>query len=281
MKKYETKKLADIVSCLCSLKQEGGYWDFKREWYKNDANGDKSLLHDIICMANNLESCDAYIIIGIDEENDYAVQDICNDTNRKTTQNLVDFLRDKKFAGGVRPTVSVESISYINGNIDVITVHFDRNSPYFLTETYKGVFEKNIYTRVKDTNTPINKNADLNHIEMLWKRRFGLDASIHERFLILLDDYEQWECHWGNRRPAFHKSFPEFRIEEKHEEGFSGQGIWITQSAFHPNPNTYITPIQLLYDNTIIYETSMIGLDDGRILIPKPQMSYEDVFVDG
>ena len=48
---------------LISLKHEGGYWDFKREWFDNTTD----LLHDIICMANNLENRDAYIIIGIDQ----------------------------------------------------------------------------------------------------------------------------------------------------------------------------------------------------------------------
>ena len=51
---------------LISLKQEGAYWDFKKEWYEDGKQSD--LLHDIICMANNLENRDAYIIIGIDEE---------------------------------------------------------------------------------------------------------------------------------------------------------------------------------------------------------------------
>ena len=37
---------------LVLLKKEGSYWDFKREWYSPDKKAD--LLHDIICMANNL-----------------------------------------------------------------------------------------------------------------------------------------------------------------------------------------------------------------------------------
>ncbi len=46
--------LMDInnIEKLISLKQEGSYWDFKREWYSQDKKAD--LLHDIICMANNL-----------------------------------------------------------------------------------------------------------------------------------------------------------------------------------------------------------------------------------
>lgn len=54
---------------LISLRQEGEYWDFKKEWHINKAD----LLHDIICMANNPSSHDGLIVIGIDEETDIMV----------------------------------------------------------------------------------------------------------------------------------------------------------------------------------------------------------------
>ena len=78
---------------LISLKQEGGYWDFKKQWHMSKS----SLLHDIICMSNNLCNRNAYIIIGVDEENDFALTDVKNDQYRRNTQSLVTFLRDKKF----------------------------------------------------------------------------------------------------------------------------------------------------------------------------------------
>ena len=83
---------------LISLQQEGSYWDYKKQWHSNNS----ALLHDIICMANNLDNCAAYIIIGIDEECGYSVVDVASDQKRKNTQNIVDFLKDKKFAGGIR-----------------------------------------------------------------------------------------------------------------------------------------------------------------------------------
>lgn len=43
---------------LISYKQEGAYWDFKKEWYAEGKLAD--LLHDIICMANNMENRDAF-----------------------------------------------------------------------------------------------------------------------------------------------------------------------------------------------------------------------------
>ena len=51
-----------IIKELISLKQEGEYWDFKREWHKKNSD----LLHDIICFANNLVNRDCFIIIGVD-----------------------------------------------------------------------------------------------------------------------------------------------------------------------------------------------------------------------
>ena len=75
---------------LISLKQEGDYWDFKKQWYTNKSD----LLHDIICMANNISSDDGYIIIGVDEESDYSILDVTNDPKRKRTQDIVCFLRN-------------------------------------------------------------------------------------------------------------------------------------------------------------------------------------------
>ena len=70
--------LVDIIRGLIVIEKEGGYWDFKRQWYESN----EDLLHDIICMANNLEGRDAYIIIGIDEENNFKINDVVCDLNR-------------------------------------------------------------------------------------------------------------------------------------------------------------------------------------------------------
>ncbi|MCC4038584.1 putative DNA binding domain-containing protein, partial [Staphylococcus pseudintermedius] len=48
---------------LIKEKREGKYWDFKVEYHKNKAE----LLHDIICLANNLSNEKAYLILGVAE----------------------------------------------------------------------------------------------------------------------------------------------------------------------------------------------------------------------
>ena len=150
------------IKDLILLKQEGSYWDFKREWYSQDKKAD--LLHDIICMANNLSNKDAYIIIGVDEENDYSFSSVKNDPNRKNTQQLVDFMREKNFAGGVRPIVSVENFNFGEIEIDIIVIHNSNTTPFYLTERFRSVMSNNIYTRVMDSNTPKNKSAYISHI---------------------------------------------------------------------------------------------------------------------
>lgn len=90
--------LEDEISYLIELHQEGEYWDFKRQWYDSSKSAD--LLHDIICMANNLANHDAYIIIGVDDAN-FSLYDVVADQNRRNTQKIVDFLKDKKFAGDI------------------------------------------------------------------------------------------------------------------------------------------------------------------------------------
>ena len=102
---------------LIRLKQEGPYWDFKKEWYPQNKKAD--LLHDIICMANNLENKDGYIIIGVDEQDDYKLNSVEDDINRKK-QMIVDF-KDKKFVR-IRPTVYVETITVEDKDIDVIVI---------------------------------------------------------------------------------------------------------------------------------------------------------------
>lgn len=54
------------IKSLLELGYEGGYWDFKSDYPDKNKKEDK--LHDIICMANNLEDRDAYLIYGANDD---------------------------------------------------------------------------------------------------------------------------------------------------------------------------------------------------------------------
>ena len=73
---------------------------------------------------------------------------------------MVTFLPDKKFASGARPFMYVEQISLSGNDIDVIVIENSRNTPFYLTDHFEGVRANHIYTRIMDTNTPIDKSAE-------------------------------------------------------------------------------------------------------------------------
>lgn len=251
------------ITHLVELKQEGEYWDFKKEWYKNKPD----LLHDIICMANNLSNHDGLIVIGIDEETDYSICDVTNDPNRRKTQDIVAFLREKKFVGGIRPTVYVQPLSFRKSEIDVIVIKNDRNTPYYLTEQYQGVFANNIYARIMDTNTPKNSSADINIVEKLWKKRFGIDAAAFDRALLFLQTPCDWVDSYGGKK--FYKYAPEFTIEdisaEEHRNGYE----FYLFNQYDSYPRWY--DINIYYHQTLLYSLGGVALDGGRCFTSTPR----------
>ncbi len=179
------------ITKLISLKQEGGYWDFKQRWYDSGSRLN-DLLIDIICMANNLENHEAYIIIGVDEGNDYSLVTCENDTNRKNTQNIVDFLKDKSFAGGIRPLAKVETLIIDGTVIDVIVIENSPNTPFMLTSDYRDIKAHHVYTRIHDVNTARNNSADIDKVEHLYRKRFRISEAPFERFEYYLHDMNGW-----------------------------------------------------------------------------------------
>lgn len=260
---------------LIKLKQEGEYWDFKREWYDG---GDKKqdLLHDIICMANNLANRDAYIIIGVDDTNDYLPFEY-DVKKRMTTQNLVDFLRDKHFAGDYRPVVTVSHVDKEKYSVDVIIIHNSLNTPFYLTQNFNKIRPYNIYTRVQDTNIPKDKSADISQVEKLWKKRFGLLSTPLERVCMYLSSPEDWNYCTDTDSRQYYKFAPEYTIElESDKDETNGYEYYMLNQ-------TDITPhwsiIRIRYHQTIIEEQLGLLLDGGRYVTPKPQ--WDNFSLDG
>ena len=263
-------ELEEILE-LINLRQEGGYWDFKKEWYKSDNKGKQDLLLDIICMSNNLDNRDSYIIIGVNEEDNYNLRDVSEDNGRKNTQNIVDFLKDKKFAGGLRPTVYVKSYQISGKTIDVIVILNDNNTPYYLTDKFQGIRANHIYTRIQDTNTPIDRSADLDKVEYLWKKRFGLTQSAISRLEIYLEDYENWVDGPHGEMQKYYKYFPEFTINYDFNDMKDGIEYYLF-SQYDQTPSWI--DINFYYHQTLL--TSIVGnsLDGGRYVTPSPKVDF-------
>ena len=260
------KEIEDLIA----LHQEGPYWDFKKEWYSDSKKPD--MLIDIICMANNLKNRDAYIIIGIDEENDYSICDISEDANRRNTQNLTDFIRSKKFSGDFRPVVKVDSLQMKEGLIDVITIKNSTNTPFFLKEDYERVVHaNNIYVRLQDSNTPRNGSADFHHVEYLWKKHFGMLMTPLERVELLLKHPEDWADSPGQEDKKYYKYAPEYTIEHSFEPDDS-RNRYVYYLFAQTDPTPHWCDIRICYHQTVLVDIGGVILDGGRYFSAAPNM---------
>ena len=273
--------LVDTIKSLIELKTEGDYWDFKEKWHSNKAD----LLHDIICMANNQVGKDAYIIIGVSDSKspDGVKVKGVPEENRRDQQKLISFLRGKKFAGGLRPTIYLETIKIpdekeVDQKVDVIVIPNSSKTPFFLLEKERDrdreVRAGYIYTRIGDTNTPIDSIADLDKIEYLWRKRFGIDLSITEKLSRLLDHPEDWLGDFNNGQAMYHKLFPEFQIrirDIEDQKRFSDNLIMKNIAENQFDPSYTVSEAVISYHSTVLFRCKVLYLDGARLLIPFPQ----------
>lgn len=108
--------LNNKIFSLIEMKREGSYWDYKEKYHSNNAK----FIHDIICLANNLDNKDAYLIFGVSDNGE--VKGIAGDENRKNQADIIDLLRNQKFAGRIPPFVKLETILYFDKEIDVLLI---------------------------------------------------------------------------------------------------------------------------------------------------------------
>ena len=164
-KDYSIDPLNNEIVNYINSRKEDTYYDFKREWHEKKKDG--TLLHDILCMANNTDNKDAYIIIGVTD--DFEVVGV---QKWRKSNEIFDFLKSKKFAGDHIPEVELRQMYYKYKKVDVLIIKSSKNVPFYITEKYKSVNPFQIYTRVGDTNTPENSSANYNDTEKLWRIHF-------------------------------------------------------------------------------------------------------------
>lgn len=264
-------KMQMEIQGLIKSKREGEYWDFKREPHSNNA----ALLHDILCLSNTLHQGDRYLIIGVSDPSEgcKVIGLSKGQTNRKTQANLIDFLRNIPFAGNMRPEVELVSIKLGRKVLDIIRIFDNPFKPYYIVEDYKKndkcVKAHYIYTRVCDTNTPIDSSADLYHIEKMWRNRFGIDKTPADRLRALLGEPDEWFEDFGELRYAYHKTFPEFRIT-----------ITKPINKWEPFCNSFLSndashgTAYFKYHSTTLLELIYWYCDEMRIMISLPSSKY-------
>lgn len=273
--------LKEKILQLIELKKEGKTWDFKDKWYTSKA----LLLHDILNMANNETTEDSFIIIGVDENNKFSLNNVKDDSNRYTQIRLNNLLRSSKikFAGDNVPKVKLEEVNINGYYIDVIIVKSTSDVPYYLIENYEEkvamnngkrdeiiVLASNIYIRRNDSNTPIDKCADDNEIEQLWKKRFGINLSVYEKFSRLLSNPKEWEEYDGIH---FHKFNPDFTLKTI-DEDYSNSYTPASYSYEQCDSRQHTHMLEAYFRNMKIAEYRIDWLDGGRMSYLYPHKGY-------
>lgn len=268
----DTKELKQLVEELIATKREDDWWDFKQCYNDNNV----ALLHDIICLANNRVDRDAYLIFGV-EDKTWNIIGVENDPKRKNQQKVVQLLKSCKFAGDTRPRVEVRTITIDSHELDVFIIKNSSDVPYYLTSDYcdknnkgYGVRAYHIYTRVLDNNTDINKSADINHVEYLWKKRFGLITTPLEQLKVLLKKPDDWI---EEESRYYHKMFPQFTIEIENDDDDSGRCRMFYHHVQMNNRFSYGT-IKLFHYTTQLFSCQCTGLDEDRMTAPCPDSIF-------
>ncbi|MBF9223366.1 ATP-binding protein [Hymenobacter ruricola] len=266
--------LESVVRKLIASKREGEHWDFKVKHHDNNAD----LLHDLLCLANSLYQGKRYLIFGVEDPakgaNVVGLSSV--ESGRKSQANYIDFIRNQHFAGSIRPEVELETLVLDGKEIDVLVIFDNPYKPYWLTQDYQDrgrkVMAHHVYTRVGDTNTPLNSSADLLRIEKMWRQRLGLDMLPVERMKHLLGQPEEWFKDLGNKRYAYHQNFPDYRIKFSAPEPF-----WEPYSYFFTNKNSFLGTATFKLNSTTLFELDYVYLDEMRLMLPAPDVDYVEL----
>ena len=263
-------RVAKEVPKLVARHQEWTYWDFKREWHHDKVE----LLRDIICLANNLDWHIAYLIIGIDEDNGCIPCDVREDPNRRSTEDLTDWLGKVRWAGSRRPQVVVVPLDFDGATVDVVTIVPNGDYvPYYLEKGQGRLCANAIYTRRNNTNTPVDESATCDEVERLWSHRFGLDQAPIDRLPTLLRDRGNWvpESQVYGTQKKYYKFSPEYTIEQKWEEDRDAPEYYMLNQC---DPTPHFKRAVVKYYGTQICDVLVAVLDGGRYSSSIPEWGF-------
>lgn len=273
------QEIEDIVRELFYQEIEGEYWDFKEKPYfyegqsekdKNKKKGD--LLHDVICMANNMSNHDAYIIMGI-SDHPVKITGVKQFTKKWTQESYQDFLQKLSWAGDCVPSVELRSIN--NGNLEVLVVRKSNKVPFYLTKRYNKVKENQIYVRKGAKNTAIDSQASIDDIEKLFKFRLGIIPFPKERVITYIEDTENWVKMKSSYESIswYYDPFPEFTIDlidDPQNDEFRTP----VYALIHPNARSSWQILRLKYHQTILLEFTSHYIDEYRGFSVQPKYNF-------
>lgn len=272
----------DIKKLIKEKQPETDWIDYKREWHKNKV----SLLRDILAFVNTPHTKDCFLVIGV-EDKTFDLFDVSSDENRKNNQQMINFLNDKNFSNEM-PKIDVSTLFIDDIEIDVIKIKNTSNVPLYLTEDLRYQDEcikgGQIFTRVGDVNTAKDKTATDYQIESLYKKRFHLSESIHQRYDYLLEQTDDW-TYIDSEGKLLYKYDPNFYImitpldaEEENSRIKSGDYYsWLVESSTFPYEweiNHYHN-VYLMYGQHQIYSLKFLfSFDRAMGYLTSPNTGY-------
>ena len=208
-------------------------------------------------------------------KNDRTIVGVQSDSNRKNNADIQDLLRQSNF--NRIPTVNLKTIEHQPSiKVDILTIKNRPDKPFFLVKdkTYQGKTLRAgvIYTRLGDTNIPLQESASEAQIELMWRERFGLGLPPLDRMKLLLDDFEAW-ISINDDNQLYHKQFPEFTVRKGKQikdpfcESWSERFSDISAHSFE---------VEIRYFETILSKETFITCDGGRYQIPLPEIDMSN-----
>ena len=259
--------------------EENEWLDYKQEWHQNKIE----LVRDILSFANTVHSRDCYLIFGVVDKT-IEVIGTREDSNKKNTQQVADLLAHQQLSGDP-PKIKVETFEINGKEVDVLTVFNYLNVPLFLysKRSYQGkeIQPGQVFTRVSDTNTPINETASDSVLEMLFKKRFRLDQTIYERYRYVLEQLDDW-TYVDEASKLLYNFDPNFYIEIKpldseeeasriHDGDYYG---WLVKSGLEWNIRNYNVVTAMYGQHKILDFSYLFNFDRGRGLIIAPKLGH-------
>ena len=263
--------LLATISTLINRKAEGTYWDFKREHHKCKSD----LIHDVLCLANGKHTGDRFLIFGVDDE-EFSLHSINEDTGRCVQANLAGLFRDNanKFFQSRFPEFYLKEITLDGILLDVLVIEDTPHKPYYLVERYEKICAHHIYTRVCDTNTPVNDAAQPHEIERMWRERFGLDMPPLERAKRYLSKPDAWSLlseSDGSNANFYHTVFPEFTLRVTDAEDHMARREEWTRGKIRTD-NNHAGYYELHYHQTRLARILYVGFDDHKKSMVAPNL---------
>jgi len=252
------------IESLIESGVEGDYWDFKQEWHAET----EKLIHDILCFANTVHHNDCYIIFGISNIGEYVSLE---DSKRRKQSDIIDCLYNIHFAGDNVPQISVETFDVDNRILDILIIHNSLKTPFYIKGTNKNhhkLVAGYIYTRNKDRNTPINQNASVEQIEMLWKKRFNLTQPVLKQIYNLIEHKHLWQQYEDSYYYIYNSDFV---IVEETDYDLKGKEFYVHTQY---NPNVMYQNIRIMNRMTVLEEYQAVLLDSAVYKTPVPEWEF-------